>query len=789
VVIEMLEPKAHVVRWAYIKDGNGLAAQDAAWVDSVTWTRTTCTLTVRDGSGGGTYFIGDIVTIIGTNVTPLQVFEMWTGDIATVANVNSMTTTVFMVGDLVVQANYKIKYVLTVNGGTGSGAYFSGQVIPVDATNMVPGMVFDAWSGDTEYLSDPWRKDTTLVMPDRNISITALLKTEPYLVSIVNGWDAGSLPNAAHEGFGEPQGVYPPGAEVRIVANPAPLWKTFAGWTWANSLTPITITDTNADVSSFIMPSNSVTLIANYRDQTDAEKLGYALTIRGQPLVVTDFSTNGVVALSSGGIRYDDPVVKFGGASVKRNESVMLTTTSFTGDGILRFWWRGDAEATRDGITVEVNGTPITPFYSEKNTNTADTVIWWLSSWQVLGATSITIRYSRDDSYMVNENYTLLDRVTWIPRPLVDTLDTDYIPNINQESDPCFIAHPKDGTALHSFSGEDGGVKWDVLENAIKLGCYGYQTNNQIAQVGFRPKYDGLRTTIYTWEWKSESEAEYDKLELLLDLVPTNSVISGKDNVWTPGIFALKGGYDRKTDLPQSPIKDKDVTWPVFTFRYTKDASQSFLRDSVWVRNVSTVLTYGLYIAGGTNTMLVFPNSQFDSNPVVLSEAARGMIPAGTLVTILANPAPSGMVFSAWSGQLGGVVDPGNPSQTFTMPEQDIVLIATYTAALDPVAVKPQIKSFTLSDTVVKPSQSGLFTAMALSTSKSIGMTFEGASVANYEVEWSPSLSGQDCVWTVIPFTSVEVVGSAPDGFSIWKIQATAPSDSQQGFFRLKRKE
>jgi len=783
VVIEMLEPKAHVVRWAYIKDGNGWTAQDAAWVDSVTWTRQTCALTVQNGSGSGTYFIGDVVTIIATNITASQVFEKWTGDVANVADVNSMTTTVFMAGDTVVAANYKVKYALTVNNGTGDGTYFSGQVVPVVATIPV-GMVFDAWSGDTEYLDDPLRGDTLLTMPNRDVTITAIVKVAPYHVSVVNGWNAGSLPNAAHEGYGEPQDGYPPGAAVRIVANPAPLWKAFDGWTASPA---VTINDANADVTWFTMPASSVALTANYRDQTEAEKLAAALTIRGQPFTVDTYSANGIVALSSGGVRYDDPVVMFGGPSVGPGQSVTLDTTSFTGDGILLFWWRGDTEADADGIALEVNGVPVSPILSEKTTNSVDQTTWYLNAYPVTAALTMTLRYTRDDSYMVHDNFMLVDRVTWIPMELVDALDAQDIPNINQEFDPCFIRHPKEDTGLHAFSGEDGGVRWDATESAVKIGNFGYVTNNQLAQVGFVFNQYFFKPAggIYTFEWQTKSESEYDRLELMLDLIPTNW-ISGKNTGWVTNTFVLKKGYTRPAE---SPITDANVTWPVFNFRYTKDYDQSFLDDCGWVRGATWYPTYNLNISGGTNTMLVFPDAQFASNPDIVSEAAKGVIPSGTLVTILADPAPSGMVFAAWSGQLGGVVDPGDPSQTFTMPEQDIILTATYTAALDPIAVKPQIMTFTLSDTIVTPSQAGLFTAMALSTSKSIGMTFEGASVANYEVEWSPSLAGQDCVWTVIPFTSVEVLGSAPDGFSIWRIQATAPSDSQQGFFRLKRKE
>lgn len=788
VVVELPAPTPHLVRWSYVKDGDGATKKDCGWIDNATWTRKTSTLVVQDGSGSGTYLFGDTVTIIGTNVTPLQVFERWTGNVTTVANVNSMTTTVFLAAEtVVVSANYKGKYTLTVDNGTGGGDYFGGQVVPVAAT-IPPGMVFDAWSGETEYLADPERAETTLLMPERDVAIAAIFKVVPYSVSVVNGWDAGSLPNTAHEGYGEPQGSYPPGAEVRIVANPAPLWKVFNGWT---SVPAVVIADPNAEITSFTLPASNVALTANYRDQTEEEKLAGALTIRGQAFVVTDVSTNGVVALSSGGIRYNDPVVKMGGPSVGRNESVSLTTPSFVGDGILCFRWRGDSEAAYDGLSVEVDGTTVTPVLSEKTTNAVDRLAWNFRTYTISGANTLTFRYSRDDSYNVHDNYVLLDRVIWIPIEIVEALGTIDVPNINQEFDPCFVGHARTATGSHWFAGEDGGVYWDTAESAIKLGHFGYVTNNLFAQVGFVTDYYETEPAggILSWEWKTHSEARYDRLEFMVDLIPTNW-ISGKNVGWTTNTFVLKKGYVRP---PSSPITD--AQWPVFNFRYTKDYDQSMLDDCGWVRENSWLPTYSLDISGGSSQAVTFPHRDLVDlalNGDVQSEAAKGVYPAGTLVSIAANAPPLGMMFAGWVGDLGGVVDQYDPNQQFIMPYHNLSLTAVYvevTASPDPIATtKPQITSFSMDATPVKATRTGLFSAMAL-PSVSVGLTFEGLPGVSYELEWSPSLSGPACVWTPVSSSTVEILGMTSSGNQIWKIQASGPYDSTQGFFRLKRKD
>jgi hypothetical protein len=786
VVITVAGTSAHVVRWSYIKSSGGLGLQDAVWIDNVTWTRQTCTLTVQDGSGSGPYFVGDTATIVATNVTASQVFEKWTGDVAQVANVNSMTTTVYMASDTVVSANYKVMYALSVTAGTGSGNYFGGQTVSVAA--IVPtGMVFFAWSGDTEYLADPNSTNTTFLMPERAVAITAIFEVEPYRVSVVNGWDAGSLPNATHEGYGDAQGSYPPGAAVRIVANPAPLWKKFNGWT---ALPAVTNNDPTAEVTWFVMPSNSVAITANYIDQTAEEKLAGALTIRGQPLMVSAVSTNGVVALSSGGVRYNDPVVKFGGPTVGPSQSVSLTITNFLGDGTLLFWWRGDTEADADGIAVLYNGTNnATPTYSEKVTNTVDSTTWYLNAFTIPSATNITLRYSRDASYMVHENFMLMDRLTWLPKPMKDALEMRTLPNVNQEFDPCFNGHPKQATGLHTFSGEDGGVKWDTTESAIKIGNFGYVTNNQLSQVGFAFNSYSVKPAggILIWEWKTESESKYDRLELLLNLMPTNW-ISGKNTGWVTNTFVLKKAYTRPSE---SPISDTEVTWPVFGFRYTKDYDQSFFEDAGWVRAGKWYPTYDVTVVNGTNTVLTLPNPLLNSNADVLAEIANGVVPAGTEMRIQAL-VPLGNVFTGWTGNFGGSgLAVGDPDQIITNLEQHISITATYIASTNSPSPSPspapQIMNFMISDTPA-PSYSGMFAAAPSPDqvpSKTVTMTFEGASLLGVSVEWSPSLAEQN--WVKLPITATQELASLPDGRKLWELKASDPSASPQGFFRLRQ--
>ena len=70
-------------------------------------------LTVNSGSGSGSYAAGSVVDLVANAPPSGQVFDQWTGDIGTVADVNAASTTLTMpAGDATVTASYQ-----AVSGG------------------------------------------------------------------------------------------------------------------------------------------------------------------------------------------------------------------------------------------------------------------------------------------------------------------------------------------------------------------------------------------------------------------------------------------------------------------------------------------------------------------------------------------------------------------------------------------------------------------------------------------------------------------------------------------------
>ncbi|MDD3006965.1 MAG: hypothetical protein PHX30_05315, partial [Candidatus Pacebacteria bacterium] len=76
--------------------------------------------------------------------------------------------------------------VLTIKGGSGSGAYTRGQAVSITADTPVQGRVFDKWIGDTAYLSDVTSATALVTVPDQSVSLIATYKKIPITSRILN---------------------------------------------------------------------------------------------------------------------------------------------------------------------------------------------------------------------------------------------------------------------------------------------------------------------------------------------------------------------------------------------------------------------------------------------------------------------------------------------------------------------------------------------------------------------------------------------------------------------------
>jgi|GEM_PF-1718915 hypothetical protein len=149
-------------------------------------------------------------------------------------------------------------YLLTVNGGSGTGDYPAGAAITIQADEPPAGKVFDQWTGDTAYVSDIYASNATVTMPAGNVNLTAAYKDEAvtlYSLTISGGSGSGS---------------YAAGTQVTITADAPVEGKTFDQWTGDTAY----VSDLNAATATVTMPDKPITLTATY-------KTAYYLAISG----------------------------------------------------------------------------------------------------------------------------------------------------------------------------------------------------------------------------------------------------------------------------------------------------------------------------------------------------------------------------------------------------------------------------------------------------------------------------------------------------------------------------
>lgn len=155
-------------------DNNNVTVDNIV-LGNVTVNNGTYALELTNGSGAGNYD-EDFLVCISANEAPVgMVFDGWTGDVATVRDVNSPNTTLDMpAANISLTANYTEKaYTLTVESGSGSGTYTYGTVIDIAADAALEGQVFYAWSGDIAYVADTISTQTTFTMPATDAGIVA----------------------------------------------------------------------------------------------------------------------------------------------------------------------------------------------------------------------------------------------------------------------------------------------------------------------------------------------------------------------------------------------------------------------------------------------------------------------------------------------------------------------------------------------------------------------------------------------------------------------------------------
>jgi hypothetical protein len=228
---------------------------------------TTYTLTVTGGTGStgsGNYEAGKEVDIIAGTAPAGKQFKNWTSSNGgTFADASASSTKFTMPSNSVtVTANWEdipvTTYTLTVSGGTGStgsGNYEAGKEVNISAGTAPAGKQFKNWtSSNGGSFTNASASSTKFTMPSNSVTVTANWEDIPvttYTLTVSGG--TGSIGS----------GNYEAGKKVDISVGMAPVGKQFKNWTSSNGGS---FGDANASSTKFTMPSNSVTVTANWED-------------------------------------------------------------------------------------------------------------------------------------------------------------------------------------------------------------------------------------------------------------------------------------------------------------------------------------------------------------------------------------------------------------------------------------------------------------------------------------------------------------------------------------------
>ena len=256
VVVKAAVPEgSEFVRW----ETTGITLPDNAGSE-ITFTMPACdvtlkavikkcdyTVTVENGTGSGTYHMGDSVTIKADVPSEGMEFVNWevTGKDFTGMAGDEITFTM-PAGNVTAKAVYQyVNYAVTVENGTGTGAYHMGERVTVKAA-VPEGKKFVSWEATGITVPDNAGAEFTFEMPAGNVKLVPVFDLMDYKVTVENGTGGGS---------------YHKGDEVTIKADAPSEGMEFAKW-------EVTGTDFTGMAGSeiiFTMPAGNVNVKAVYK--------------------------------------------------------------------------------------------------------------------------------------------------------------------------------------------------------------------------------------------------------------------------------------------------------------------------------------------------------------------------------------------------------------------------------------------------------------------------------------------------------------------------------------------
>ncbi len=522
-------------------------------------------LAVQSGSGDGAYTAGTVVNITADSPPQGMIFDQWTGQTSNVANVNLANTSLTMPeSDVTLTAAYKEKpveeFILTVTEGTGDGSYDAGTVVTISADPAPEGMIFDQWTGQTATVANTNLANTSLTMPESDVTLTAAYKEKPVEEFILT----------VTEGTGD--GSYDAGTVVTISADPAPEGMIFDQWTGQTA----TVANTNLANTSLTMPESDVALTAAYKEKPVEEFI----------LKVTEGTGDGSYEAGT----------------------VVTISADPAPEGMIFDKWTGQTETVANinlantTIIMSKSGVTLIAAYREKSVEKFSLdVDNGTGDGEYMAGRIVTVAATPAEEGMIFHRWT----------GQTSTMSNVNIPNTT-------ITMP------------GGNVRVKAVYKAAPAAVFDLEIRIQTLGDGTGTK---LRSTTRTQRNGEKTEEGIPAGQLIVLTAP---------------------------DPPEGYVFDKWTGQTEYITNINLSVTTMYMPDE-------DVIVIATYCPLREEVLLS-----------VVNGSGSGLYPPETSLTITADPAPDGEMFDKWTGQTANMVNINLPDTSIVMPGVDVTVQAVY---------------------------------------------------------------------------------------------------------------
>jgi len=616
--------------------------------------------------------------------------------------------------DFVSTQNAAPKFTLTVNNGTGSGQYEENDSANISAT-VPAGQIFDAWTGDTQYIDDTSAASTTVTMPAQDVTVTATFKQAPPDTHSISGTVSGDVQagvsiavDATHSATTDASGNYTIGGLTDGTYTVTP---TLPGYTFAPATASATVSGADVTGVDFSATQNGG------GGDIPTSIAGCVLWLDGADPAGDGSSVTGAIG---------DWKDKSGtGNDAVQNDTAKQPTVA---SAVLN----GKSVLTFDGTDDNLNFTQITDI---------KTIFWVLKEQnQTSDGSSLHFLLGDDGKY-------------------------DFHRGTGTLWDSTYVADGIKSGATRVDRADFDGLTTDIPADRyviVSLVTSGDLTASQITKDrNFGRTWDGGIAEIIIYN-QTLSDTDRDSVENYLY------------NKWfgtAPSTYSISGTVTG--DIQQGVTVAVDATHSV-----TTDASGNYtisgLADGTYT--VTPTLTDYTFapatasatVSGADVTGIDFVSTQNVAPQFTLTVnngTGGGQYAEKDSVTISAT-VPAGQIFDTWTGDTQYLDDASAASTTVTMPAQDITVTATFKAAPP--------NTFSISGTVTGDIQQGVTVAVdathSATTDASGNYTISGLADGTYTV--TPTITG----YTFTPATaSATVSGADVTGVDFTSTQNAAP--------------